>query len=397
MSRAQLIESLNAAVVLARRDIALAAEDGRVRWAHISAETVRPFAEALLSNQAIAELQGQWYSLRRGAARLDLRSDAVYLIDRALDYDAAMIIDDLLRFCVDRTIELVSVRAVEGITVGARVDLGDGFFIAPPSALPTVAETRLVFSPNNVPKHGWGNPPTAAIGRTSICSVQLLPPTTDIMRFHASVDGDPEVDMEYALLAATLSSNGAPEFRQAYDVVTSVGWLGMACGTMGASESFPVRIPSPRPANEELLPRLFQSLRKQKGRLNLAISKLQSSRRRNSFAERAIDLGTCIEVLLMHGESNNTEIGYKIASRAAWLLGSTGTHRLEIFKRAQDLYKARSTAVHNGVAPKIKGDPMGIYPALDSYDALCAAAIINLADRDEWPNWTSLVLDAEVS
>ena len=98
----------------------------------------------------------------------------------------------------------------------------------------------------------------------------------------------------------------------------------------------------------------------------------------------------------MHASSNNTEISYKIASRAAWLLGVDGPDRVAIFKRARDLYNARSMAVHSGMAPKEgKNYPGGVEAALNSYDKLCAAIIIKIALQGKWPDWLKLVLNAE--
>lgn len=191
---------------------------------------------------------------------------------------------------------------------------------------------------------------------------------------------------------------GAPEFRQGYDVVASCGWPGMTSGSMRGGETFPVLVPRTRPVDADLARKLFHQLRKQQGKLDLAMNKLQASRRRDSFAERAVDLGTCLEVLLMHESTSNTEISYKIASRAAWLLGVDGPDRLAIFKRARDLYNARSMAVHSGMAPKEgKSYPEGVEAALNSYDKLCAAIIIKIALQGRWPDWIKLVLNAEES
>lgn len=398
MNRDALVVCLRAAADSARRDLSTAVNDGRARWAYVSPGTVRPFGNALLSNASVAELNGLWYTLPYQGGRLDFQTAAIYLIERALDHDAGEIIDDLLRFVSTRTIELISVRAVEGIAVGSPLELSDGFSIVPPPALPNVAETKMVFSPHNAPKHGWGSPPSAAIVLRETFHVPFCEPPKRGESGQTLYRAEVELDMEYALWAATLASEGAPEFRQGYDVVASCGWPGMTSGSMRGGETFPVLVPRARPVDADLARKLFHQLRKQQGKLDLAMSKLQASRRRNSFAERAVDLGTCLEVLLMHESTNNTEISYKIASRAAWLLGVDGPDRVAIFKRARDLYNARSMAVHSGMAPKEgKNYPEGVEAALNSYDKLCAAIIIKIALQGRWPDWIKLVLNAEES
>lgn len=397
MNRDTLITCLHAAAESARRDLSKAANDGRARWAHISPETVQPFGDALLSNTSIAALNGLWYSLPYQGGRLDLRTAAIYLVDRALDHNAGEVIDDLLRIVSSRTIELISVRAVEGIAVSSPLKLGDGLSIVAPSALPNTAETRTVFSRHNAPKHGWGCPPSAAILLRENFHVPFCepPPGESGPTFYRA---EVELNMEYALWAATLASDGAPEFRQGYDVVASCGWPGMTSGSMRESQSFPSFIPHACSVDADLARNLFLQLKKKPGKLDLAINKLRASRRRTSSAERAVDLGTCIEVLLMHDNKINTEIRYKIASRAAWLVGIDGPERLAIFKRARDLYDLRSTSVHTGEEPKdLKNCPEGIGAALDSYDKLCASIIIKIALQDGWPDWTKLVLNVEES
>jgi hypothetical protein len=400
MNRDALVECLRIASTAVCHDLGAAINDGRPRWAHISPEIAQPFGEALLSNEAIAELNGLWYTLPYQAGKLDFRTAAVYLIDRALARDAGEIIDDLLRFASTRTIELISVRSVEGITVNSPVELGDGFFILPPSALPDVVETKAVFSPSNSPRHGWGSPPSAAIVLREMFEVPFCAPPKHGESGGTQYRGDVEADMEHALWATTLASEGAPDFRQGYDVVLSCGWPGMTSGSMRATESFPVPVPRARLVDAGLAPKLFHELRKQQGKLDLAMNKLQASRRRNSFAESAMDLGTCLEILLMRESSSNTEISYKLASRAAWFLGITGVDRLVIFERARDLYTARSMAIHAGVAPKIKGSrnaPDEAYKILDSYDKLCAAIIVKIALQGGWPDWKKLVLNVDES
>lgn len=396
MNRDTLITTLQTAAARAREDIRQAVSDGREQWAYISQATIQPFALALLQHESIAAIDGRWYSTHNSAGGFRLRDEAVYLIDRALENDPAEIVDDLLRFTAELTIEVLHVRAVEGLQIDAPLDLGEGCAIVPPSSLPDVNWTRQVFSPRNAPKHGWGKPPSAAIVMKQTLPLELHDPSPN-GEPSATLDGrDITALMERALWAATLASGGAPGFRQGYTVILSPGWIGMAAPSMGDSESFPIMIPRSQPIDRNLAPRLFQLLRPE-DRLTLALSKLQSSRRRESAAERVIDLGTCIEILLMHGASDNTEISYKIGLRAAWLLGANGTERMKVFKRARALYSARSMAVHTGKEPKIRNDadPGAAYAELEAYDTLCATIIVKLTELLRWPDWARLVLDAD--
>ena len=121
--------------------------------------------------------------------------------------------------------------------------------------------------------------------------------------------------------------------------------------------------------------------------LTRAIDRLGRSRLAVHPVDRALDLGMAAEIVLMHDQSrSNTEITYKIASRAAWLLGEGADQRAEIFDQIKQLYAARSTAVHSGVLPsKSKVD-------LDLADELVGRVIRAVLERGSFPDWMSLTM-----
>ena len=121
--------------------------------------------------------------------------------------------------------------------------------------------------------------------------------------------------------------------------------------------------------------------------LTRAIDRLGRSRLAIHPVDRALDLGMAAEIVLMHDQSrSNTEITYKIASRAAWLLGEGADQRTEIFDQIKQLYAARSTAVHSGVLPpKSKID-------LDVADELVGRVIRAILVRGSFPDWMSLTM-----
>ncbi len=124
--------------------------------------------------------------------------------------------------------------------------------------------------------------------------------------------------------------------------------------------------------------------------LTRAIDRLGRSRLAIHPVDRALDLGMAAEIVLMHDlGTSNTEITYKIGSRAAWLLGEGAAERAKIFDEMKHLYKARSDAVHSGVlSPKSKVD-------LDLADKLVVRVIRAILQRGSFPDWTSLTLGGE--
>lgn len=121
--------------------------------------------------------------------------------------------------------------------------------------------------------------------------------------------------------------------------------------------------------------------------LSRAIDRLGRSRLAVHPADRVLDLGMAAEIVLMHDQSpSNTEITYKIASRAAWLLGDGADQRAQIFDQIRQLYAARSTAVHSGMLPsKSKID-------LDVADELVGRVIRAILERGKFPDWMSLTM-----
>jgi hypothetical protein len=122
-----------------------------------------------------------------------------------------------------------------------------------------------------------------------------------------------------------------------------------------------------------------------------AIDRLGRARFGNNPGDAALDLGIAAEVLLMHGTSNsNTEIAYKLATRAAWLTGRSVADRASAFEAARELYKARSDAVHNGkLSSRTTFDQ-------ERGDELVRSAIEAVLLKGDFPNWDKLILGADL-
>jgi hypothetical protein len=188
-------------------------------------------------------------------------------------------------------------------------------------------------------------------------------------------------------LACLLGSAGGVELPMSViladrDALLSVG------GTM-SSRPFAAHPLVAFPADMAAIKRAFQQLAIFNGddSLTRAIDRLGRSRLAVHPVDRALDLGMAAEIVLMHDQSrSNTEITYKIASRAAWLLGSDADERTKVFEQVKQLYAARSTAVHSGVlSSKSKID-------LDVADALVSHVIRAILERGSFPDWMSLTM-----
>ena len=391
-----LARILRQQALIARAEMANAPDDGRASWASITPETATPVETALRAVPAIAALEGKWYHLPTEGGLISFNAVAIYLLDRAQTIAADAIVADLNRLARERTVSLIEVRLVVGIRPTRVIDMGNGFSIAPPESAPITDYSPILFSESNRPSHGWGAPPTAALVRRSTITLSFEPPpASNSVPMVEPVTS--ENDWHAALSACALASDAAPQFRQLYSVIDDVGWLGMRSNGLRDRQSFPIPETQATFFHEEKAASLFQKLRSAEKTIDLAIGRLISSRRRLSHEERALDLGTCVEILLMSGSKDNSEISYKIATRAAWLAGKTPEDRLRCFKAARDLYADRSLAAHTGSlkAARTMEEMTATIERLRRSDNLCVDVITELLDRGglKADQWVSIVLD----
>jgi len=132
--------------------------------------------------------------------------------------------------------------------------------------------------------------------------------------------------------------------------------------------------------------------------LTLALGRLAASRLRQHDEERAIDLGTALEILLMHGaKAENSEITNKISQRGAWLIGTDGADRLAAANTIKQAYGLRSKAVHGGrlPAPKDMDEHRGRQETFRQTEDVISRVVDRLLEG--WPDWNRLTLDASAA
>ena len=95
--------------------------------------------------------------------------------------------------------------------------------------------------------------------------------------------------------------------------------------------------------------------------LRVVLDRLNAAKRRSGTVDRSIELGVAAEALfLRYSGEDQSEFGLRLATRAAWFLGSSKADREQIFDYFRAVYDARSKAVHNGEVPsKVKGLDVG--------------------------------------
>lgn len=122
---------------------------------------------------------------------------------------------------------------------------------------------------------------------------------------------------------------------------------------------------------------------KAKTLIDRSISRLNLACRRGSPADVALDAAIALETALGGGE--NTELTYRLALRAAFLLETGTADRRAVWSQVKQLYKMRSKVVHTGST-----DSTGVDAG--EWTRLIARALRRLLEVGGIPDWDTLVL-----
>jgi len=136
-----------------------------------------------------------------------------------------------------------------------------------------------------------------------------------------------------------------------------------------------------------------------KSLISMALIRLNRALRPERASEKVIDLGIAFEVIfLSQNEKDGTpgELTFKLAMRAAWLLGDNPEGRGKLFVRFKRLYDLRSKAVHTGTIPIEVKDADGTSQFSEDFIRICIAhcfdAVEKILKLGFVPNWQKLVL-----
>jgi hypothetical protein len=120
------------------------------------------------------------------------------------------------------------------------------------------------------------------------------------------------------------------------------------------------------------------------------MERLNSAMRRLSPADAAIDLGIVLEILFLQDINEPQELTFRLRLRTARYLETDPQERRRVFDLLNDLYKARSSAVHTGhVEEKIRGIPL--QTLLDQGFDIAATALERLIPSED-PDWHEVIL-----
>lgn len=346
---------------------------------------------ALTSVEPFCAYADIWLCTGDGGGMVLQRRFGGWVIDRLVEHKSSAEILEMFDAEVVRNAGgYTELTPLFGVSIGANCDLGNGITIEPP------AEDIFAQALRYWPFQRVEMP----AGTAMLCQSYTVTPAYVPNRERPLNEGSTATVPPYAArdatrrrvrLACLLAGAGAVELP-----ITAVQPDRDSCLVSGAVSTsgrpFTQHPMVSFPTEATTVATIFRQLGgfPEADSLARAIDRLGRSRLAVSDVDKALELGMAAEIALMHDNSpSNTEITYKIGSRAAWLLGEDAAERATIFEQMKQLYKARSDAVHSGkLSSRSKVD-------LAAADRLVARALVAIASRGGFPDWNDLTMGGE--
>ncbi len=298
----------------------------------------------------------------------------------------------------ENSAQVLAISIVGGLKVERSIKLTEDCELMPTAEVPGWHHLQRVAKPS----HGHAEPTAAFVFRVTISPLFV---THDTERGIFPFLPRPPADRQNALLAAALASNGCAVALSSgtAHIDPRLRHLDLFLGSRPHALDRVGTIPEAY-ADEARLRDAFEAVRSFKtGReaLERVASFLCRSRQGRTLFDRAIDLGTALEVLLMVGEGagQNHEINHKLRTRVAWLIGSNLEQRRDLSELAATLYSLRSKAAHGAPVPDqttLFGRLLPTARILEVGAEVCALAALSVAKRGNWPKWGDVVLGLDL-
>ena len=229
---------------------------------------------------------------------------------------------------------------VHGLRLDQRMQFSNGMCLVPFDELPSSGNVNRLRSRYNIrPSNAMEMEQGPAVAAT------LKIPKGSKPEVYTAAGGT----LEETVTAMTLIGAAAPvvgdEWRDFADpelVKAEIGTRWKPRQFEGQKPQFPPT--SVGSSDFDIVEKYLSFDQKQRGRLRLAVERLNLARRRISPGDKAIDGSICLEALL--GDNGNSEMTYKISLRAALLLESDPERRDQVRKIVKKFYGIRSKIVH---------------------------------------------------
>lgn len=287
-------------------------------------------------------------------------------------------------------VEVIHALWVLGVKVAVPLELIDGISLVPTSSLPESRETHhLIRHRHAVEPFGSSLPEAALITRMRI------PKLKPDERQQSSGSHAPHTALY--TVAMLLNSFGGwhiqPSVSSTYrEASTPVGPFGGQGGSRPFHDVNLHNNRAPGPISLPMLKLLFESRAKlppdESRRFDLILDRLAQAKRHSDLAERILDFGIVLEMLLLRESSGKEQLSLTFRLRGAWLLGSTAAERIDFNAKFKRLYELRSKVAHTGTLAQKELAELRM--KINEFEELTCQIYRALLIAGE-PDWNSLV------
>jgi hypothetical protein len=353
---------------------------------------VNELERAVAQHPELSGIPGNFVLCGRAAGDISFAHIARALFSRAfLRSDPRGVVADLLGFVRQPATDVLTVFTIFGVTVEEEIPLSENTSLVPPHKLPQLENFSSIF-PSEIEKAQRRIFEPLTPFATSAITYKWRIPQAIVAKSLSALKYIPD-DLEYAEFQRALSSIvlcskiGIQQIHR-YEVCLHPGHLWTIGGHSVKPTQPTVQQPELLDAADAQRLMLQVTAFTDWAELQRLTQRLNTARMKPDLIDAHIDLGIVAECALTKGDSREAEIGHRLRTRSAWLLGKDSKERREIAKAMNSLYSRRSSAAHRGTVEKQGREPF------EQDSALCRRVLRALLERGSFPqgdDWNALV------
>ncbi len=361
----------------------------------------KSLVQILKKDKKVISLSDKMISWGNSAQKFEAKTLAMWYIWSANEFGKETADQYLHGFLESEEIKVINTLWITGIELDKSIELNGGYIIRPIKSMPDSRDKEFFLNPKF---QSWPHPspqPRAAI--TKACNVKK------IVNEHDPIENQ-SLNIEFWNAQRMLYTISL--ILNVLDDVSCLGYystsypsketpFGPFVGSGGGSSIYDVIghsltkiIDEDRFIINDLIYSYESLSDKEKDRMQRILFRLSQAKRRDQIADKILDLGISMEMLLLQDNPNNEQLSLSFRLRGSWLLGNSPKEREKIYKQLKDIYKYRSQVAHSGVL--CKGNPAKIenigkkFPMYQSLAENICYKII----KEGNPDWSKIILDA---
>ena len=368
-----------------------------------SSPKVEEIIKLLKSSSELKIYDGTMLNMGSGAMRIEYRNLANWLIWRAAHTSPDKAVEDLETSLERDWSEAWDVLILNSLETPQTFEIAENIFIMPladvPDSLWKFEMEKEARAWPSVP--GSITPARCALGRRRAVAPRFWDSSKiDEGTQHGVAHDSPLFDLARRI---TLIRDACPlpymEYTQLCDHVPCAQFTGWGAG----SPRYDVVYGPSFKLTEDIVPEVIENFArfrsvppKDKPFFGMVLDRLNQAKRRYSLADRAIDLGMALEVLLLRNDRPQTQLQMTVRYRGAWLLGKDVPGRKDIYRQLGKVYKHRSAAVHRGqLTPGSPSKRQKLEQDIENGISLCIDAIKELMEIGYPTDWNDIVLGVD--